>query len=106
MLDLLCVSTLLRVPCSGLLQMLAMQEQWGAAFKAAGDIGRLRHQPGPVGVAMLSTGFTYINVRSLLLRASLQCAGTPHTGAKSCACCTSMAIALLLACWLESAKTP
>ncbi|KAI7837078.1 hypothetical protein COHA_009076 [Chlorella ohadii] len=40
--------------------MLAMQEQWGMAFRAAGDIGRLRHQPGPVGVAMLSTGFAFI----------------------------------------------
>ena len=41
-------------------QMLAMQDQWGAAFRAAGDIGRLRHQPGPVGIAMLSTGFAFI----------------------------------------------
>ena len=40
--------------------MLAMQDHWGAAFRAAGDIGRLRHQPGPVGIAMLSTGFAFI----------------------------------------------
>ena len=46
--------------------MLAMQEQWGMAFRAAGDIGRLRHQPGPVGVAMLSTGFAFIWLVSLV----------------------------------------
>lgn len=40
--------------------MLAMYDQWSTAFRAAGDIGRLRHQPGPIGVAMISTGFVYI----------------------------------------------